>query len=253
MHDKTLYHIISSRDIPVVLQHGLIPHMGNNSISINEERNAVYLCKEQDIEYWQIMLKEKTDVLAIDMTGIPDNCIDEFRYSCYGEYIVNCSIPPEKIKWLRPLNETTPEYEKAMVTLCKSHLIHLSWFTQICARHYQGICHTEPCPDYIVHDGLSLKIVLPRLNYGIRTQEYWKDYLREYGEDGEYTFCDFHNNTQTKLWQKLIEYPDDKSAEYRRFAYEYINNTFPWAKTLNTGGWADYRSITTSKGGLYDN
>lgn len=244
MKSSRLYHLISSRDIPGVLRCGLTPHKGDNSSSIDENRDAVFLCEERDIEYWQIMLNDKTDVLAVDISDIPESCICEFRYSCYGEYAVECSIPPARIKYLRPLDKTSPEYENAIVDLCESHLASISWFALMCARHYSVTgARTEPCLEYIMQAGLGLEIVLPRLDYGIRPQKRWESWLREYGADGEYTFCDFHDNTQTKLYQKLVEYPDDESSEYRSFVYEYVRKTFPWAETLDTGGWADYRAI----------
>lgn len=243
MPRKLLYHLISKKDIPGVLRDGLSPRRGCNTSAINDDRDAVFLCDKQDIEYWQVLLSGKTDVLAVDISGIPKENIEKLDYSFYAEHIVSCPIPPERISYARPLDKASSEYNAAMISLCESYLIGMSYFALECARYYGEEVRSEQRFEYMLQDGLSLEVALPRLDYGIEPQERWEGFVREYGADGEYTFCDFHNNTQVKLYQKLTEYPDDGSAPYRAFVRDYIENAFPWAKDLDTGGWADYRLL----------
>ncbi len=226
--NNSYYHLTAEANLAGILKDGLIPQFGNNSNIILDHRKAVFLCKEEDIAYWQIILGLP---ILLEVRDIDPSY--EFEYSHYKEYLYEGIIQPEQITVITH-NAETYRTKKVMTTLCSSYLIGLSMFTRACAYYYNN--QLECTEEDMFAEAQSFTAVLDKLDYSVADMSEWQNYLKAFGEDGEYTFCDTYCNTETKLWQQLIKYPSDSLAEARQQIYDFIDKTFPFAKTLNTGG-----------------
>lgn len=228
-----LYHLTTQNKIPSILYKGLLPGLGSNSGKIDEHEEGIYLCDIRDVKYWQILLDCDT---LIEVVGIkPEDC-EKRPYSSYSEYIYKDSIPPRmvhRVKMPRQSNE-------AMRELCLSYMASMSYACVASARYYNYLQDDEDKEEYRYSMLAYLDMVLAvidKLDYRVLTEGEKEKWLIEYGEDGAYTFLDTYLNTDTKLYQELICYPDDEFTEKRTQLYEFIKETFKQQLHLNTGGW----------------
>lgn len=247
---KALYHLTDKKNLDSILSNGLIPQIGPTSKLMGEERNTVFLCEEKDIGKWRIIL-DKNVLLRID--GIDESGLTKTSYSEYDEYAYDRPILPANIR----LESDCVEIKNSdMKVLCSSYLITMSVFATICAEFEEQLqkhnCHnfSEEERDAVlekngvmpvetlVYLGKSLTVVLPRLDYRTADMTEWSNVLKEYGSMGEYSFCDTYKKTGKRLWQMLNEYDISPECNQQfRTIYKFIADTFPFAYSLNTGGW----------------
>lgn len=225
----TYYHLTSESCLAGILEKGLVPQRGARSNSVCEDRSAVFLCKEEDIPYWQILLNQPV-LLKVDMTS---PIVETFCYSCYNEYLYDGIISPEHLSVITH-NASSYRTNDVMTVLCRSYLDSISRFTCDCAYYYSGQANYPE--DYLLDAANSLIAVLSNLNYNITDMSMWEKYVADCGSEGEYTFCDWYCETDSKLWEQLIKYPSDNLADARQWIYDFVDEMFPFAKTLSTGG-----------------
>lgn len=228
-----LYHLTDEASLKNILRNGLEPRLGDNSRFIRDDRKGVFLCDLDSIPYWEILL-DRHVILAVDEE--PD-IEDEIVYSGYREYYMRGVIPPEKISVINN-NISDADRREAMRALCSGHLISMSVFTLDCARFYNNNSSLSEYDIWL--QGEALSAVLTRLDYNCAGQEEWRDYLKIYGEQGEYTFCDEYCRTGKRLWQQLIGYDEDVTARCREKIHNFIESKFPFAENLYTGGFEIY-------------
>lgn len=232
-----LYHLTDKEHLTEILENGLIPQIGDTSQSVGDNRNAIFLCDEKSIRYWKILLKKS---VLLKISNVSPNECGLTLYSDYNEYTYDKPIPPQSISLV---STNVSGSRKHMHNLRLSYLISISCFTLDCARYYNDEGYKTK--DELIQCAKNLLLVLKRLKYTSKDMSEYEDYLKKYGEEGEYTFCDTYNDTTIKLWQQLIKYnKDDNLRPYLKKLYKFIETTFPFAKTLNTGGWEAHMSNT---------
>ena len=229
---KYLYHITSEKYVDDIMKVGLIPKLGYNSKLVDEEKPLIYLCNREDLPYW-IILTGNTTVLKVDLRGI--NTENSYHYYKYSEYMIEESIGLDNIK---EVFTQEPELEH-MKELCLSFLKDISYSCLVIAKYYTAkeknitICD-ERRPNGVLR---GLLACLNRIDYGVLSEDEIVNYLKDYGGQGEYTFCDEYINTGRKLYEQLIYYPEDEYTKQRKQLNEFITNHFAYCKNLYTGGW----------------
>lgn len=234
---EPLYHLTEERYLTEILKNGLIPQLGDKCKLIEDEREGVFLCGYDQIPYWQILLNRS---VILQINDIDKYSLEEFLYSGNNkEYLSEQIIPPEKIK-IFSLSASDFRTKEVMIELCTDYIYQISSLCVKCARYYNMPqlmnFEKEFCIKDIIYNALKITAVLPNLDYTIDDMSRWVNLLKLIGEEGHYTFCDNYGNTENKLWQQLIDYPSDASEKVRREIYNFIQYTFPFAETLDTGG-----------------
>ena len=223
------YHLTTKDKVKNILKKGLKPSVGTRSQLAGEPDPAIYLSDIDSIGCWQIILNTDT-ILEVDCE------IDkEFNYGSYKEYVTYNAISPERIS-KSSMYVSYLDYYIAMQRLCTSYLSTISLYCSDCAHYYNGEKQTE-LHNRIDGLGKALLYVLNNLNYSLAlTKENIINEIQNLGESGAFTICDMYCNSGKRLYQMLIEYPDDDLAEDRKKIYNYICKTFDGCLEVNTGG-----------------
>ena len=99
------------------------------------------------------------------------------------------------------------------------------------------VYNTKELHDRINHQAKTLLFVVNNLNYPlVLTKENIINEIQNLGENGAFTICDMYCNSGKRLYQMLIEYPDDDLPEDRKKIYNCICKTFDGCLEVNTGG-----------------
>ena len=227
-----LYHITKKQNIESILSKGLEPRIGRRSKGLEDEP-VLCLTEKEYIPYWKILLGLKSTAVFRIKT-IPDD-FNEINYTDYKEIRTKKPISPENIELTAiPTNRTARR--KAMKTLCLNRISVLSWLCQSCARLYtdgvqKTMSHRE-VEEFMINEYRILK----RLDFSVLTLEEKRNYLKEYGESGEFTFLDTYWDTDKKLYQ-LSMYDDPYTYEIRHKLEDLITCIFDGCLDMCTGGW----------------
>lgn len=224
-----LYHVTTEENLNQIMRDGLIPMIGSNSAKVNEKEKYIFLCRKDEVPYWQILLSCSV-VLQVDVISEIDNNIA--YYGLYNEFIHKTPISSDKIKKIS-FPQPTAEHMKK---LCISYISSFSYFTELCARYYDN----NPSFDDLVHLNIvadSIIAVVDKLDYSVLSKSEIKKVLASAGDDGEYTLCDHYYDTDKRLYEQLICYPDDELSEKRKVIHKHIVNNLSGCLSVETGGW----------------
>ena len=230
------YHVTTSENAEKILKEGLKPMIGPNSQLNREEEKFIYLCEREDIKFWRIILGRYT-ILEIDDAAVGE--FQEFNYSKYSEIFIDYPVEPQHI---RKVN-ISPAETKQMKTLCLDFIHTISAYCTHCAKYFtykdENEEYIKDLRDAITIDGTFLRNILPRLDYSMLSKQEIIDYIKQMGEDCEYTICDKYCDEQKRLYQKLIEYETDETIDDRKFIYNYIKKYLKGCLSVDTGGWCE--------------
>lgn len=197
----------------------------------SEDDKRIYLTDLDSIPYWVILLGLKDPVLL----EIKDISAERFQYSYYAEYPFSQVITPEHISLADQslLDTVTDEHMK---TLCREYIISLS---MACLWIVKG--YTYDRVDDIRFESISaLLSATERLDYSCCSLSEWHDVVREYGESGQYTFCDhyaYKDLCGPPLFEQIILFPEDQHLPIRKRLHDVIQQLFPGCEDWETGGW----------------
>ena len=79
--------------------------------------------------------------------------------------------------------------------------------------------------------------VKKRMDYSVLSKDEIREELECMGERGAFTIVDWYLNTDYKLYEQLIHYPEDSLTKKRTMLYDYIATTFDGCLDISTGGW----------------
>lgn len=227
------YHVTKTENVDSILMHGLIPQIGENSKSVNEKDDVVYLCDKDSIPYWKILLDANV-LIAVELEEEPES----YDYREYKEYFHYGPIAASSIQ----LIDEFIDIHDSMKQLCVQHLHCMSAYATKCVRYYNRAIGTDlekEMYDDIAHYGHVLSVCLPKLDYSMVDISSLREELTSSGEDGNYTICDTYYNTGKRLWEQLIEYGDDDLYSNRKFIHDYIKTHLQGCLDVDTGGWCD--------------
>ena len=243
MGKQYYYHLTTSDCVDTIKHEGLKPMLGENALLIKETKPKLCLCSDKSIDAWAIMLSADT-VIKVSVPDknklhliTNDGTVDEFNYD--GE------IPAKYIEGAYKVNPSDDVWYK----LRENYIGALSEFCVLCARYYTDGTGWRDDDELQAEIEESIQItgeliipVIPRLHYENMSREEKREILHMYGESGAYTFCDDYGidygiKPIKRLYQMLIQYPDDQFTELRRSIYKLIKQNFKYCLRTNTGGW----------------
>lgn len=228
---KQLYHITSQNNLSEIFSEGLVPSIGTNSFACYEKEKRVYLTDIDSVPYWCILLGVESPVLL----EVRDVTAEKFQYSYYAEYTTAKTISPKNISLA---NQFMLQFDKNkyMKKLCETYIETLSHICLWLIRAYTYDTVNDVCFDEIS----ALLNAVDRLDYSCASQQEWRRIVQDYGESGEYTFCDHYSYKQKsgpKLFEQITLFPEDKHLSLRQQVANTITNLFPDCKNWETGGW----------------
>lgn len=224
-----LYHLTSQESVGSILSQGLIPKTGKNSSFVNERSDGVYLCLEQDVPYWQIMLG-RDYLFTVDVSGLPLNCR---CYAKYNEFIVDERITPDRIRLQGKLSKPRKRFMEA---LCFDQLLIISEACEKAARYYDKDPEvTYQDVETYLQDSDFMK---ENLDFGSISPETLTDYVLKVKQTRNSCFTDTYKDKKLRLWEMLPLYPKDDLAPLRIKVYRYIRNTLENINHIDTGSWS---------------
>lgn len=207
---NAVYHLTDEQHISDILTNGLM---------LSDNRN-IHLCTKENINKWSILL-DRHILLRIKDADFTNTEIDTLS--------ANASICPENIEL--STDKLIPSDEDR-IYLCAEYIMKLSMFIKNCFDCY---INKKLTPNVLRNIANHLAKFLPRLPYKQEDSECWQELLEFADLNDEPTFCDICDDHMTRLWEKLPQYPQDLLSSSYKIIYDFINSTFPFAKTLTTG------------------
>lgn len=237
------YHLTSEENLDSILKEGLKCMVGENSTIVGDKEKVIYLSDYNYLDYWSILL-DRNIILEIDSEGIDINNIDEYSYGMYKEIIYSKDIQPQ---YITIANNIVIDNSKAMRVLCTSFIYYINRlvssiakiFTSSYANKRYNSEDLQKEKHLISKNIKSVLCILNRLDYSVLPSDEIKSILRQFGDDGEYTFCDTYMNTDKRLWEQLLFYDAGDLSEDFRKLHDCIKNTFKDCLYTHTGGWTD--------------
>lgn len=231
---KYLYHITSKENAKRILsKHQIKISNGDNSKLAADETSAVYLCEYKDIPYWRQLLCNHT-VLQIPIKDIDmsEDNMHEQIYSLYKEYISRKNITSDHMKIIyagKPTHETN-------LKLCEMYLYNINALCTLFMRYYNNNPASDDLKEITTDVAYYLEI-LNRMDYMDITKSEWKTIKDNLIDSCCCALSDYYNNTENRLWQQLVEFPEDESYEIRKELHDFIKTNLKPVLYAKTGGW----------------
>ena len=245
------YHLTDAENITDIFRDGLVPKIGDNSTSVNEQKEAVYLCKEEDIPYWDLHTGKKYVLkVAID-SGKKDKLrkcnygstlslariqgIDDYNFS---EYLYDSIIPSKDIKFIGKYEDiesfSSKQFMKIQRQVTLSSLIALSEFCSACADKYTK--ENSKDDDVIRHPASVVIAIVSKLDYSVISKVEIRKLFQYMVYSGQHTMCDRYLNKSYNLWQALIMYEADDLIDCKATIYQFIKiNLYPIIGNMEIG------------------
>lgn len=227
-----LYHLTTKNELSSIMKNGLEPRIGANSKIVQEKTPRIYLSDKNSIPFWSVLLNKKL-ILRINIRGL--NINDEYNYTKYKEFIYEHKITPDRITICdNPPSVTTQHMQE----LCKSYMHIISYCTTACADYYtrpKWLGYSEEDMDWELENLIQ---ILPRLNFKSLSEYDIKQELIHMGQEQcMITFVDTYFNTERRMYEQLIYYPNDKLTHKRQQLYNMIKSIFHNCLNVETGGY----------------
>lgn len=235
--NRYLYHLTDLESLPSIFKNGIEPRIGAHSQCAGESQPSVYLCDRKDIPYWRIILG-LTTTLKIDTSLLDAARINKFPYDAYNEYTYDGMIPVQAISRTSTVAPTIAN----KITLCESYIMSISHLVLLTVKYYEKAVGKQKNQyheqiEWLKHKYDATLYALNNLDYSIMTTKMKRNFLKQYGDSGEYTFLDAFKNTPNKLYQQMANYePDDLTDKIVKLK-TFIETSFTGCLDLNTGGW----------------
>ena len=219
-----LYHLTNHNNIKSIMEHGLLPRCGNNSLLVNDYAEQICLSTLNDIPYWHLNLLDADVLLKVNC---PDGInILKTSYDIYDEYAVYDPIPPKFIE----IEPNIPESKSFHVKqIAKENLYFMTYLVHDIFDKYDCI------------DGFNENQLEREITSAIKMFDKIKPAdaltLKEmFTEQEKYDFTisdkltleDWDFKISGPVWELLIQYPDDKFTELRTKLYECITEYYPY-------------------------
>lgn len=248
-----LYHLTNKESVPSILKTGLKPGNGKNCLAVAEPRFGVFLCSEQDIGKWAILLGLDA-LLCIKENAFDKDKLSEYEYECYSEWLYESEIPAGAIHEI-PLPAPS---DTDMRQLAMSVFLSVNRVVVDSVKFYERVKDLPPAEAKLAEAeyGAELKSVLAcakRIDFRSVPQKQYRARLVEEAEDGEYMMTDYYKNTGLRLYDLLTDYYKNPKLQTARPLAFNAHRSFPqdedavyalimskWTKvtrSVDTGGW----------------
>lgn len=230
---KYLYHITTPENMKNILSEGKIkPKIGENSVLQIEHTPRIYLCEYKDLPYWKQLLGTH-NTLRLPLEDLETHNLKKRTYAGYEEYYTTKTIQSKQLKPVYCGHPTTESNKH----LCLEYVWTLGNLCTLYARYYHNQKSIE-LPNLIEYTENILSI-LSRLNYTALTKQDYQETINELIDSCAYTFADYYNNTNKRLWEQLIYYPKDEATDCRQKLHTFIQTNLKPILYINTGGWCE--------------
>ncbi|MCM1218447.1 MAG: hypothetical protein NC548_28500 [Lachnospiraceae bacterium] len=226
-----VYHLTKRENVESICNNGLLPRLGDNSRSVNDEVPAVWVSMYEDLGFWQLILPHEV-VLQLEV----DNAyrFDPIQFGYYfgwiyyePVYIKDCKIvenTPDEHQFNEAREETVRQISRLVLTFVRYYHYHP---TKRAIEELHGACMTV----------YNIMKIISNLKFDEIPADSLRAMLWTYGDEGEYTFLDTYMNTPTRLYEQLLNIEDTSTELPRRFLHDIIIQYFGAVLDTNTGGW----------------
>lgn len=245
------YHLTDAKNITDIFRDGLVPKIGDNSTSVDEQKEAVYLCKEEDIPYW-VLHTGKKYVLKVTIDSSKKDKLRKYNYGStlslariqgiddynFSEYLYDSIIPSKDIKFIGKYEDiesfSSKQFMKIQRQVTLSSLITLSEFCSACADKYTK--ENSKDDDAIRHLASVVIAVVSKLDYSVISKVEIRKLFQYMAYSGQHTMCDRYLNKSYNLWQALITYEADDLIDCKATIYQFIKiNLYPIIGNMEIG------------------
>lgn len=235
-----LFHVTKQENVKSILREGLKAQIGANSQEVLEAENMVYLCDEDSVPYWSIILGADA---VVRVSGIqPDSCA-KFEYGLYVEFAYHNDIAPENIE---VYSGEIPDRGAAMKSLCLSYISTVSVISVHAARFYDNLelwngqsYNANISKKILKSEFRSTTLALNRLDSSTCFTDDIRSHIKDRGENGHYVFTDYYKSTDKRLWEMLSFYPDDDLKGERELFQNAVCRVYKDCLYENTGEWLE--------------
>jgi hypothetical protein len=249
MVEKVLYHVTKNENLSSIMKDGIVKQIGDNSKLNDETELSVYLCEEDEVDIWKILLNGDV-VIKVNTDYLDEDYLEKVDYSAYSEIIYGKNIPKKAIIDFKNLVPST----NAMKILAKDLI---AWFGGLCAcactvYSYGMDCYRQDLEDNISAVNQSIKLI----DIGVLSDEEIANLLKDLAEMPGNVLTDYYfdsveeslkfckekekglvdNSKYKKLFEKIGEYDNEDLHKI----YEYCKKNFSKFRDLNTGALENY-------------
>lgn len=219
---QKLYHITTPECVDSILKDGLIAQIGENARLNGAEGPYVYLCYEEDVPFWMVLLQRS---VILEVTGFK-GAMESSQYDGYAELMALDSIPAKYIH----VSDWKPDLAKAMEHLCISYVFLLSGLCEDIVDYYEyGYSCDREYKNHLMEDIRSVTEMLRRLDYTTVDPEGLKQAIRDSG-DGSYSFIGRYQNNykdeNSYIWKKIASVKTDLLYPYTKELSQIIQEKF---------------------------
>lgn len=226
----TYYHLTKREKVAHILTDGLKPQVGGNTDSVGDALAVTYMCKEEDVPYWKLIL----DYDALLKIQLSDSPTHRKGYGAYSEYSIDYSIPASEITEV-PM----PEVSISVVDILRRE--YLESISAVVLYWVRGIHQQYTIEDDdVTYINVTMKNylqILRRLDYATADKERVKVWLRDYADDGEYALTDTYLNTGRRLYEVFRSTCEEYGCNDCVECINYLEQSLGDALTVDTGGW----------------
>ena len=228
------YHLTTPENLESILQNGLKPHVGPRSACAKEEKPRIYLCGYEDMIVWSNLLNLTKAVQISDKANLEPKIAE---YDNHSEYMTETAIPAKYLK----LCSIPPLDSPRLSHIVGSVLISLSDIIVSLVRFYELSDDTmnHQSISYICKSLSSFLLILENVPWHQLDIHIIQKEIKDYANEGEYTFADTYNNSAVRLWEQLQFYPENNPTLQQLYHHVSLTmrNIPPSIAYLATGGW----------------
>ena len=238
-----IYHITKKENLDSIMQYGLVPSKGTNSIIAREESEYVYLCPRDKVFEWYVTLQGsiilEVDTKGLDLLSDKEYNVPEIRYGKVIKPKYLKVIPIEEIgnldaymdEWYYSILSSISEY-------CLNYLKY--YFQEASAYYYTKDDNYKSNLKSINNCANIIASVISNINLD---EEKLHIAVNNLSEKGIFVFTDTIDSNigeefyHKRLWEVLPLYNDPDSYYDRLVLYNAIVNNLKEILYVNTGGW----------------
>lgn len=229
------YHVTKKKNIKSILEKGLIPQIGDNSLTCGDDRpEAVWICNREDVPYWMIL----TDSDAV--ISVADNIFEEAEhknikimqhsYNGRREYGIMSKIPTKYLSEAE--SPSKEELEAANDKLAEDYMLMISQYVEQLLQLGESFPvrkdkHSKEAAGIIKENTENLQKLLSRINFkeadisGMRRNLAWQIY--DFGQDTFVDRLDIIGEKRRYEYLEAVGGPAGKVARgFKKFLEKHI-------------------------------
>lgn len=226
------YHLTTEKNLNSILKQGILPKIGERSALNMEKKPSIYLCNYHDLPIWSFLLGLPITIQIPKESVTIDNT---FEYQIQTEYITYKPISQKGLSTIK-----TPKLDKTMQNEIVTHLcMALSTTLTRLAIFYERYQNDTELLNHILQSLNCVGYMISQVPWNDIDCQNLQNELKKSAESGEYIFTDTYKDTNKRLWEQVLFYPESDQKICKSYQ-QFIQNiaSMPTKiKFLSTGGW----------------